>query len=464
MRFALGFLAFVACKGEVDDSGKVDTETTDTDTTPIPSSISAHCDPDPSGNELRFVCTVDLEPPGPVELVFSPTDGSRPERLHIGQDRVWMFFMAPQTEYNWRVISQEDPELAVQGTVTTGNVPGDARIFAATTGTSSASMFLTSSPCTGATTIVVDPQGTVLWYQDLAQMGVTPPLLEIVTHTEDDTVIGISSEFVVEVDWTGAALQVLTPGFDNDTRIHHDVFKRDGHTFTLFQESIDLGGDTTVLDGFYVYDPAGDLVATWRLIDHWSPPVPPVGNGGIVDYSHANSIFVQEDGDILLSFRHMSAIAKIRGDWTQPDFGEILWRLSGDPDEAPFGSDFSLTASMGSWPGFVHQHNVHPLPDGRLAMFDNRKQPPQLSRVLVLDVDELGGTANVDLAYELDRLCAFQGSAWHTAAGNPLATCAPPGELSEFAANIVTEPIYELSIACATGASHYTSRFVPLEL
>ena len=354
------------------------------------------------------------------------------------------------------------PTEIVEGTVTTGLLPQSARIFASSTGTSSGSLFLTSSPCPGAYAIVLDAAGTVLWYEDLAQQGVTPPLIEHVSVTEDDTVLGMSSAYVVEVGWSGELIQVLTPGFDEGTVVHHEAFKKNGHTYTLFNEEMNLGGDTTKLDGFYVHDPAGELIATWRLIDHYTPPIPPVGDGGVVDFSHANSLYVLDDGDILVSFRHLSAVAKIRGDWTAPDFGEILWKLSGDASNTDFGTDFSLTATAGSFPGFIHQHNVHPLPDGRLAMLDNRKDQPERTRVLVIDVDEIAGTANVDLAYELDRLCIFQGSAWHTEAGNPMALCAPDSTVFEFAANDASEPIYQLNLQCANDGSHYTSRFVPL--
>jgi len=463
MRSVLALLALIACKGEPGPTGDDDDALTETDL-PTEPGISAVCSADPSGNTLRFRCDVLLQPPGPVDLTFEPSDGSRPARVHSGEGQVWMYFMAEQTDYNWTLTSQADPTMKATGTVKTGLPPEEARVFATPTGTSTASMFLTSSPCSGAYILALDPDGTLLWYQDIAQQGVIPPLLDVVTYTEDETVMAMASAYVVEVDWTGTELLVMTPGFDNGTEIHHDVFRRDGHTFTLFQETMDLGGDNTQLDGFYIHDAAGELVATWKLIDHFTPPIPPVGIGGFVDYSHANSLFVQEDGDIMISFRHMSAVAKIRGDWTAPDFGEILWRLSGDAAFTDFGSDFSLTASMGSYPGFVYQHNAHPLPDGRLALLDNRKSQYERTRVLVIDLDEQAGTANVDLAYELDRLCFIQGSAWHTAAGNPVATCANDGILFEFAENIVAEPVYELSTSCATGPSHYTPRFVPLSL
>jgi len=374
-----------------------------------------------------------------------------------------MYFMAPQTEYTWEASPVDLPSVLVEGTVTTGTPHEEAQLIASSTGSSSAEMFLTSSPCSGGTAVVVDPNGTVLWYQDLSQQGVSPSMVEVVQYTEDGTVLAISSEFVVEVDWTGATLQVLTPGFDQGTTIHHDVFRHQGHTFTLFQETLNLGGDTTYLDGFYVHDSEGSHVATWRLIDHFSPPIPPEGHGGVVDYSHANSLFVQADGDILLSFRHLSAIAKVRGDWTAPDFGEILWRLSGDPDNDAFGSDFTLSSS-GSWPGFVHQHNAHLLDDGRISLFDNRKDLAQRSRVLVLDIDEKSGLAQIERDYELDQLCAFQGSAWPTHTGNPVATCAPEGAAIEFHVDDTSQPIYELNILCATGTNHFIPRFVPLPL
>jgi hypothetical protein len=371
--------------------------------------------------------------------------------------------MAPQTEYTWRASPDTHPSHEITGVVTTGLLPSGAQLDATHSGSTSASMFLTSSPCSGGTALVVDPTGTVLWYEDLSQPGIQPAMVDVVHLTEEETVLGLISAYVVEVDWSGRERLVLTPGFDTGTTAHHDVFRRKGHTYTLFYEEVDLGGDTTRVDGFTVHDATGVLVATWRLLDHFTPPIPPVGSGGLVDYSHANSLFVQEDGDILISFRHLSTVAKIRGDWTAPDFGEILWRLAGDVDNAEMGSDFTL-GSAGNWPGFIHQHHAIPLPDGRLSLFDNRKDLSQRSRVVVIDLDETRGEAQMDQVYELDRFCPFQGSSWTTEIGNPVATCATDGSAIEFDAQTNGAARFELSLGCSTGSSHFISRFVPFSL
>ena len=426
-----------------------------------PPTLSARCAPDPSGNALRFACTVEADPPGAVSVRFEPVDGSRPARVHTGEEEVWMYFMAPDTAYRWEASSVDHPEVFVEGQVTTGSPGTQAHVIATRSGSSTAPRFLTSSPCSGGTVLVIDPDGTVLWYQDLSQQGVTPAMIEVVHFTEDETVLAISSEFVVEVDWTGRTLQVLTPGFDGGTVIHHDVFRRQGHTYTLFQETLNLGGDTTYLDGFYVHDAQGDLVTTWRLIDHFTPPIPPEGHGGVVDYSHANAIFVQEDGDVLLSFRHLSTVIEVRGDPFAPDFGEILWVLSGDPSTDALGSDFTL-ASIGDWPGFVHQHHAHRLPNGRISLFDNRKDVSQRSRVLEISLDEETGMAQMERVWDLGRFCAFQGASWPTATGNPLATCSPEGTAIELQADDPTEVVFEITLQCGSGSSHYIPRFVPL--
>ena len=233
---------------------------------------------------------------------------------------------------------------------------------------------------------------------------------------------------------------------------HHDVFRRDGRTYVLVQESV----DGVLLDAVQVFDASGAPEAVWRLADHLDPAVDRHGYL-INDYSHANSIWVDEAGDWYLSSRHLSAVFKVAG-LEAPDAGEVRWVLVGDPEETRVEGTLQLLDEA----SFVRQHNVHVTPDGRLALFDNRLQFPERSRVLWLAIDEQAGTAAVDQLWTLPLHCPFQGGAWTTPAGTALATCAPHRIAFELAPDD-EEPVAQLEVSCASaGQDSYVPRMVPL--
>ncbi len=433
-----------------------------TPTSTIEVSLQVGCTLDPD-NSLRAVCEVYVEPPVEVHIRFSKSDGSGRERVHSlqpGHAEIGLYMMAADTEYTWEAMAPVDPSATVSGVITTGSLPVGAAVDAVYSGTSSADYFLFGTPCVAAGFgIVMTPEGEVVWYQPLspAQGG----QISGVSWTEDNTVLGLFREGVTEVDWMGNELFQVVKGVDFTEEIHHDLFKRNGHIYVLFQESAFLFGGEFLMDGLHVFGQDGAKVAEWHLQDVFEPPEGPQ-RAGLVDYSHSNAVFVGGDGDILVSMRHLSAVAKLNGDFGDPNFGEVLWRLSGDASNEEFGMDFTLDGPPGVDSSFAMQHNVHWLDDGRLAMFDNRAINFEDSRVLVMDVDELAKEVAVDDVYELGRHCRFQGGAWHTAAGNPVATCAPQSLAFEYEPGVYQDPVYDVNVSCADGMSTYIPRFTPV--
>ena len=88
------------------------------------------------------------------------------------------------------------------------------------------------------------------------------------------------------------------------------------------------------------------------------------GPGGIWDYAHLNSIQVLPDGDVVASFRNLSAvlrIASVAHDGYEP--GDIVWRLGGRASDFTFVDD--------PFDGPCAQHTATLLPNGHLLVFDN---------------------------------------------------------------------------------------------
>jgi hypothetical protein len=170
-------------------------------------------------------------------------------------------------------------------------------------------------------------------------------------------------------------------------------------------------------------------------------------------------VWVGDDDVILFSMRHLSAVLAIAG-VGEPNFGEVLWRLSGNGGE--LGTDFALSTITTGPASFVQQHNVHVLPDGLLTMFDNRELLEETSRVIDLSLDPTAGTATIEREYAMPRHCDYQGGAWRTAAGFPLGTCAPFREAFEFDPS-GTEVTWSIDATCVHLLSTHIPRFVPLD-
>jgi hypothetical protein len=138
--------------------------------------------------------------------------------------------------------------------------------------------------------------------------------------------------------------------------------------------------DYTPCDGFgYVHECAfqeidvdtGEVIFQWRSLDHIgldesdvlprSTEVSGTGESATSpwDYFHINSIDKNEDGDYLISARHVNAVYKISG-----KDGHVMWRLNGKK------SDYHLDNF-----GFSFQHDARWISDGPdesvISLFNN---------------------------------------------------------------------------------------------
>jgi Arylsulfotransferase (ASST) len=146
----------------------------------------------------------------------------------------------------------------------------------------------------------------------------------------------------------------------------------------------------------------GKLLFEWDSWDGDHPPVQVmeayqergVGDGGDgsagrpFNYFHANSLAVDQDGDLLISARNTCAVYKV-----SRKTGKIVWRLNGKK------SDFS----MGPRSKFWWQHHVRPDGHGRLTLFDNAANGPTVnekqSRAIILRLDTHAMRATLEKAY-----------------------------------------------------------------
>lgn len=178
---------------------------------------------------------------------------------------------------------------------------------------------------------------------------------------------------------TGVAQMTLDPlhGFAETARqeVRSPLTNTDGH------DSEALPDGSTILIGYELNGTTGKTDATIQKIAadgakvfEWtsaayvggslaSPTVQDQFVPG--DYAHVNSVTSVEHGDLLVSFRHLSAvyrIATVAHDGYQP--GEVIWRLGGRHSSFTFPDDPDVT-------GPCAQHDATELPNGHILLFDN---------------------------------------------------------------------------------------------
>ncbi len=133
------------------------------------------------------------------------------------------------------------------------------------------------------------------------------------------------------------------------------------------------------------------------------------------EYAHVNSVFVDSDGNIIISAQGTSQVVKI----SRPG-GQVLWKLGGKSNQFEFINDpFSHLCG---------QHTASRLENGNLLLFDNgvncwpiNAARVDLTRVVEYKIDELALQAELVWSYTQDGAYArFQGSAQRLANGNTL--------------------------------------------
>lgn len=416
-------------------------------------------------NALIADCTAWLPDAGPAGAFLEDPDGAL-RLLDAVQDGrrldVVAWRLHESTPYTVRIQPATGAE--IQAPFTTGSLPTDVAVAAVVTGTPSFDYVLVPHECgSGPLLLLLDAQGRVVWYLFVAAEGMTGVTFAAVDgfqHTPDDTVLAVLGRTRVR-EWTWTQEQRLDLAWPGALPgpVHHDVVRWNGHTYVLTAESVTgADGIDYVMDGVLVFDPAQDLVARWSLADRFSPSGGFAAGGGFWgayfpgawDWAHSNGIFVDPDGDLLLSSRQFHTVLKLAFDWTAPDFGEVQWAFSADP-ASPLGSDLTLQGAIAPL-NFSDQHHPNLDATGRLLLFDNRGQFVEESRATRWDLDPAGGTATLRAAWSVGEHCSVQGSAFPLPNDHVVAACAQSQRVFEFSP-LQADPVATLDVPCASGGS-----------
>ena len=151
------------------------------------------------------------------------------------------------------------------------------------------------------------------------------------------------------------------------------------------------GNPNALVTGLIVQeiDENKNVVFQWRSWDHI--PILDATHEDFtaeqIDYIHGNALELDNDGNILLSSRHLDEITKI-----SRSTGNIIWRMGGKKNEFQFPNDLFR---------FSHQHGIRRLMNGNIILFDNGNyHTPQVSRAVEYLVDETNKIATMVWEYK----------------------------------------------------------------
>jgi hypothetical protein len=137
-------------------------------------------------------------------------------------------------------------------------------------------------------------------------------------------------------------------------------------------------------------DEDNNVLFQWSSWDHFSILDADTGmvdlTACVVDYVHGNGLDTDDNGNILLSSRHLSEITKING-----QTGDIIWRWGGNNNQFSFENDTTP---------FKAQHNIRVNGSNRYSLFDNgNTKNPEFSRGVEYELDESAMTATIVVDY-----------------------------------------------------------------
>ena len=202
-----------------------------------------------------------------------------------------------------------------------------------------------------------------------------------------------------------------------ETDFHEFVMLPNGHVMMMSYHTIiyDMstivpGGQTNcqlVINILQEQDADRNVVFEWRNLDY----IPITDSdldltGPRINYGTLNAFDIDDDGNILASFRNHSEIMKI-----SRSNGEVMWRMGSPRGEFTYIGEHEENAPY----YHARQYNIRRLPNGNISLFDNGEfhQPPY-SRGVEYALDEVNKVATLvsEVRYPNGNIfCATAGNA-----------------------------------------------------
>lgn len=245
--------------------------------------------------------------------------------------------------------------------------------------------------------LVIDNTGRIVWYRS-SQYG--PGLNFMAQPTgryaaRPTTPDANDVEPWYELDPLGDVTRTLTCALGLPSRFHDLIIEGDGSYWIMCDEmhTMDLralGGDAAArVVGTVVQHVAanGTVVFQWSPFDHFAITDLDAAErtGTSVNWTHGNALDFDAQGNLIVSFRSLGEITKIR-----PATGAVLWRMGGRRNQFQFVGT--------AVPAFSRQHGARSDPSGALVLLDNVGDPAE-SRAERYVIDEAARTALLAHSY-----------------------------------------------------------------
>lgn len=304
----------------------------------------------------------------------------------------------PTRDYALQVIAFNRCAVASGDTLvfTTAELPDDLPSYVASGADPSRGYVVFAA---GAYGLVIDNTGRVVWYHRFPNgpgLNFQPqPNGRYVARPSASTPGGIASW--VEITPLGALSRTLACAHGLQPRPHDLIAEADGSYWIMCDEirTLDLsaegGSAMAQVMGTSVQhvDADGRLLFEWSPFDHFDFKLtdlePADRAGAVINWTHGNSLDLDGDGNLLVSFRNLSEITKI-----DTKTGTVLWRMGGPYNQFTF-EDLPL-------PAFARQHGLRATGAGRLMLLDNLGDP-SASRAERYEYDEEHRTARLMGSY-----------------------------------------------------------------
>lgn len=258
-----------------------------------------------------------------------------------------------------------------------------------------------------STLILTDEQGELVFYMPVSDSISAPHPRKAVGNFQlhsngkmsfTDKLFGPQGNIYI-MDSTFHVIDTLncTPQYDLDG--HDFVMTDDGHYHLLAMEERimdasgliteggQMGDTACVVIGHIIqeFDESKNLVGEWKSLDHFALEdiyyyyfTDPMG----VDHAHVNSLFIDFDGNYVISSRSLDEVTRINR-----QTGQIMWRLGGKNNQFTF---------LGDTLRFTSQHDAQYFADGTVVLYDNATNsiPDHVSRMLIYQMDTVNMTVN----------------------------------------------------------------------
>ena len=333
--------------------------------------------PNPT-NVLSVLVTADVRAADSVSVRFgvgSALDSVTPA-IAVSVDSVHALVLGllPATTYRAQMVAfnQCGATMGDELAFATGALPADLPVYTGIGSRPSTGYVVFAARSYG---LVIDHTGRVVWYHRFPNgLGLNFQAQPDGRYAARPPVATGEVASWVEIDPAGAIVRTLGCAHGLPPRMHDMLAQPDGSYWLLCDEvrTIDLSSQgrssqALVLGTDVQWRSAlGEVLFEWSPFDHLAVTLsvldPADLAGPVINWTHGNAIDLDDDGNLLVSFRNLSEVTKI-----DTRTGAVVWRMGGAHNEFTFENV--------NGPAFVHQHGVRAAGRGRLLLLDNLGEP-----------------------------------------------------------------------------------------